>query len=97
MDLHPTQVLLRPLITEKNNLVRDSNNDYVFEVHKDATKSQIVLAVEELFAVKVLAVRTLVQRGKPRRVGQRTGRKSNYKKAYVKLREGQSIDFFEGI
>ncbi len=97
MALHPTQVLLRPLITEKNNLVRDSNNDYVFEVHKDATKSQIVLAVEELFAVKVLAVRTLVQRGKPRRVGQRTGRKSNYKKAYVKLREGQSIDFFEGI
>ncbi len=97
MDLHPTQVLLRPLITEKNNLVRDSNNDYVFEVHKGATKNQIVSAVEELFAVKVLAVRTLVQRGKPRRVGQKTGRKSNYKKAYVKLRQGQSIDFFEGI
>ncbi len=97
MELHPTQVLLRPLITEKNNLVRDSNNDYVFEVHQGATKKQIVDAVEELFAVKVLNVRTLVQRGKPRRVGRHTGHKSNYKKAYVKLREGQSIDFFEGI
>lgn len=97
MELHPTQVLLRPLITEKNNLVRDSNNDYVFEVHKSATKRQIVDAVEGLFAVKVLNVRTMVQRGKPRRVGRHVGRKSNCKKAYVKLREGQSIDFFEGI
>ena len=97
MELHPTQVLLRPLITEKNNLVRDSNNDYVFEVHQKATKRQITDAVEELFAVKVINVRTMVQRGKPRRVGRHVGRKGNNKKAYVKLREGQSIDFFEGI
>ena len=97
MNLHPTQILVRPLITEKNNLVRDAFNEYVFEVHKLANKKQISSAVEEMFAVRVEAVRTMVQRGKPRRVGQHTGYRNNYKKAYVKLREGQSIDFFEGV
>ena len=97
MNLHPTQVLVRPLITEKNNLVRDALNEYVFEVHKQANKKQISSAVEEMFAVRVESVRTMIQRGKPRRVGQHTGHRNNYKKAYIKLRQGQSIDFFEGV
>lgn len=97
MHLHPTQVLLRPLITEKNNLVRDGGNEYVFEVHNDANKPSIKAAVEELFAVEVEDVRTLITRGKNRRVGRHSGRKPNRKKAFVRLAEGQSIDFFEGV
>ncbi|MEY3013842.1 MAG: hypothetical protein RIT45_2577 [Pseudomonadota bacterium] len=97
MHLHPTQVLLRPLITEKNNLVREGENEYVFEVHNDANKPAIKAAVEELFAVQVKDVRTLVTRGKNRRVGRFTGRKSNRKKAFVRLADGQTIDFFEGV
>lgn len=97
MQLHPTQVLLRPLITEKNNLVRDGGNEYVFEVHNDANKPSIKAAVEELFAVEVEDVRTLITRGKNRRVGRHSGRKPNRKKAFVRLADGQSIDFFEGV
>jgi large subunit ribosomal protein L23 len=97
MQLHPTQLLVRPLITEKNSLARDADNEYVFEVHSEATKPAIKLAVEELFAVKVEEVRTLITRGKNRRVGRHTGKKANRKKAFVRLATGQTIDFFEGV
>ena len=97
MRLHETQVLLRPLITEKNNLLREEMNAYVFEVHRDANKHQIKNAVEALFQVKVHDVRTSIQRGKYRRVGRFLGKRRNYKKAFVILRDGDSIDFFEGI
>ena len=97
MNLHPTQILKRPLITEKNSLLRENDNEYVFEVHRSANKKMIQAAVEELFAVKVEDVRTLIQRGKKRRVGQHSGYKDNIKKAYVRLPEGQSIDFFDGV
>ncbi|MCO4760741.1 MAG: 50S ribosomal protein L23 [Myxococcales bacterium] len=97
MNLHPTQILVKPLITEKNNLLRDADNEFVFEVHLDANKKQIREAVETLFAVKVADVRTLVQRGKNRRVGKYSGKRPNYKKAIVRLHGDQSIDFFEGV
>ncbi len=97
MNLHPTQILVRPLITEKNNLLRETENEYVFEVHRTANKIQVAEAVEVLFAVKVNEVRTLIQHGKMRRVGVHTGKRSNYKKAFVKLREGDTIDFFDGV
>ena len=97
MRLHPTQVLIRPLITEKNSLQREEHNAYVFEVHRDANKHQIKAAIEELFAVKVQEVRTLVQRGKNKRVGKYTGKKRNFKKAFVTLADNGSIDFFEGV
>lgn len=97
MRLHATQVLIKPLITEKNSLLREEHNDYVFEVHPDANKGQIKSAVEELFVVKVEQVRTAIQRGKKRRVGQHTGRNKNFKKAFVTLQDGGSIDFFEGV
>jgi large subunit ribosomal protein L23 len=83
MYLHPTQILKRPLITEKNSLLREDGNEYVFEVHSSANKQMIKTAVEELFAVQVEEVRTLIQRGKLRRVGRNVGRKSNFKKAFV--------------
>ncbi len=97
MRLHNTQILIRPLITEKNNLLREELNEYVFEVHAEANKNQIKTAVEELFAVKVTNVRTAIQRGKQRRVGRFTGYRRNYKKAFVTLRGNESIDFFEGV
>ena len=97
MRLHPTQVLIKPLITEKNSLLREDDNKYVFEVHKAANKGQIRSAIESLFAVKVLEVRTAIQRGKMRRVGRHEGKTRNFKKAFVTLREGDSIDFFEGV
>ncbi len=97
MKLHPTQILIRPLITEKNNLLRDADNEYIFEVHLDANKKQVRDAVETLFAVKVADVRTLIQRGKNRRVGQYLGKRPNYKKAIVRLHGDATIDFFEGI
>lgn len=97
MRLHNTQVLIRPLITEKNSLLREETNAYVFEVHREANKHQIKTAIQELFAVKVEVVRTTIQRGKNRRVGRFVGKRRNYKKAFVCLRDGDSIDFFEGV
>jgi large subunit ribosomal protein L23 len=97
MQLHPTQLLIRPLITEKNSVAREADNEVVFEVHPEATKPAIKLAVEELFAVKVEEVRTLIGRGKNRRVGRFTGKKANRKKAFVRLAPGQTIEFFEGV
>lgn len=84
-------IVRAPLITEKATLLSE-RNQVVFKVSLSATKPQIKAAVEKLFDVKVLAVNTLVQKGKTKRVKGRPGRRSDIKKAYVKLAEGQSID-----
>lgn len=97
MGLHLTQILVRPLITEKNNLARESRNEVVFEVHPDANKPMIAKAVEELFGVKVAEVRTINKAGKARRVGKFSGYRADTKKAVVRVAEGQSIDFFQGV
>ncbi len=97
MALHVTQVLVRPLITEKNNLGREHNNEIVFEVHRDANKPQIKAAVEQLFGVEVEDVRTIRKLGKLRRVGKYSGYRVDTKKAIVKLPEGANIDFFQGV
>lgn len=91
------KVLRRPHITEKANDLKDANNEYVFEVATDANKIQIRQAVEGLFNVRVSEVRTSVVRGKNKRVGRIMGRRPNWKKAFVSLKEGQTIDFFEGM
>jgi large subunit ribosomal protein L23 len=96
MALHLTQILVRPLITEKNNLAREENNEVVFEVHRDANKPMIKAAVEQLFGVQVFDVRTQQKYGKIRRVGKFAGPRATSKKAFVKLVEGQNIDFFQG-
>lgn len=92
--LHRT--IVRPLITEKTSAAYQARGEYVFQVHPDATKTQIRLAIEELFGVKVTGVWTLNVRGKEKRVGRSVGRRPNWKKAIVKLREGDSIEIFEG-
>ncbi len=91
------QILRRPLVTEKGNILRDENNEYLFEVAMDANKIRIRQAVEELFDVKVKEVRTAIVRGKNKRVGRHVGKRPNWKKAVVSLREGDSIEIFEGV
>ena len=91
------QIIQRPLITEKSTIEREFENIVTFQVDLRANKVQIKEAVESLFDVKVLDVRTSRVRGKPKRVGRYTGYKPSWKKARVKLREGDNIEFFEGV
>ncbi len=91
------QVLKRPLVTEKTNELRDSKNEYAFEVATHSNKVEIRQAVETLFGVKVKGVRTAVVRGKYRRTRQGVGQRPNWKKAIVTLHEGQQIELFEGV
>ena len=93
----PEHVIKRPLVlTEKGNALREAENQYLFEVAEEANKAQIRSAVETLFHVKVEKVRTLIVRGRMRRVGRGKEKTQNWKKAIVSLAEGESIDFFEG-
>jgi large subunit ribosomal protein L23 len=93
---HYSQVIRSPLITEKGTLVNEQANQVLFKVAPDANKVEIQKAVEQFFNVKVVKVRTVRVLGKVRRVGRSIGRRSDWKKAYVTLAEGQRIDFFEG-
>jgi large subunit ribosomal protein L23 len=96
MNLAIQDVVKRPLITEKNERAREAARQFAFEVHRDATKIQVKQAVEQLFSVHVLAVRTAVARGKNKRVGRSVGRRPNWKKAFVTLKDGETIALFEG-
>lgn len=90
-------ILRRPIITEKTTARKEDENLVVFEVLADASKPEIKKAVEAAFSVGVVGVRTLVVRGKSARVGRFAGRKKNWKKAYVTLKEGDQIELFEGV
>jgi large subunit ribosomal protein L23 len=90
-------IIAAPLITEKGTLVNEVANQVVFQVRPDAGKVEIKRAVERLFKVKVVKVRTSNVLGKVRRVGRSLGRRPSWKKAYVTLGEGQRIDFFEQV
>jgi large subunit ribosomal protein L23 len=95
VSLHPNEVLLAPVVSEKSySLLEDRK--YSFRVHQDAHKTQVRQAVEELFGVKVQAVNIIQVRSKPKRRGQTRGRRPGWKKAIVQLREGESIEIFEG-
>ena len=96
MILTVEEIVKRPLITEKAERNREASRSFAFEVHRDATKIQVKQAVEKLFNVHVVAVRTAIARGKNKRVGRSTGRRPNWKKAFVTLREGETIALFEG-
>ena len=86
-----------PLITEKGTLVNEEANQVVFRVRPWANKVQIQSAIERLFKVHVEKVRTVNYLGKIRRVGRNVGRRPAWKKAYVTLRKGDRIDFFEAV
>ena len=87
------KTLLGPQISEKAAVVAEAGNQVVFKVAKEATKREVKAAVEQLFKVKVLDVRTVLVKGKTRRTRHGMGKRSDWKKAYVRLAEGQEIDF----
>ena len=91
------QVLKRPLVTEKTNALREANNQYTFEVYPRANKVEIRNAVETLFNVRVVEVKTQIIRGKVKRTRRGTGKKPNWKKAVVTLHYDDAIELFEGV
>ena len=95
MSLHPGEVLIAPVVSEKSygQIVQ---NRYTFKVHQDAHKTQVRQAVEELFGVKVTAVNILKVQPKPKRRGVHKGVRQGWKKAVVQLKPGDSIEIFEG-
>jgi large subunit ribosomal protein L23 len=90
------RIIRRPLVTEKSTDQKDLYHQYVFEVDRDANKIEIQAAVEQLFKVKVQKVRTCNVLGKMKRLGRKFGKRPDWKKAVVTLREGDRIEFFEG-
>jgi large subunit ribosomal protein L23 len=95
MSLHPNEVLLAPVVSEKSYGLIDDRK-YSFRVHPNAHKTQIRHAVEELFHVRVQRVNVVQMQSKPKRRGLTRGKKPGWKKAIVQLREGESIEIFEG-
>ena len=89
-------IIINPLVTEKSTIQREGQNQYSFKVDKRANKIEIKEAVERLFKVTVEEVRTVTMRGKVKRLGRRFGKRPDWKKAIVTLKEGDRIDFFEG-
>jgi large subunit ribosomal protein L23 len=94
--MSPQEVIIRPVVTEKATDLTAENNQYVFEVHKDANKIEIRKAIEMVFGVRVDKVRTMVVRGDVRRVGRNYGRKRWWKKAVVNVHPGDDIDIYGG-
>ena len=95
MSLHPNQVLIAPVVSEKSYSLINVRK-YTFRVHPDAHKTQIRQAVEELFEVEVASVNVATVKSKPKRRGQTAGRRPGWKKAIVELKEGHEIEIFEG-
>ena len=106
----PELIIKRPLITEKGTRLKDTGgqggdeldpetlkSQLLFEVARDANKVEIRAAVEKLWNVDVVAVRTAVVRGKEKRMGRFVGKRSNWKKAIVTIAAGQTVEFFEGV
>ncbi len=94
--MEPSQVIIRPVVSEKTFVLAEAGK-YTFRVHEKAHKTQIRQAIEELFDVKVLAVRTASVKSKPKRRGQTAGRTRRWKKAIVQVREGDTIPIFRGL
>lgn len=92
-----TEIIRRPIVTEKTVGLRESADTLVFQVARDATKIEIRRAVEKLFGTRVAEVRTSIAHGKVKRQGRFVGRRPDWKKAYVRLRAGEKVpDFVEG-
>ena len=90
------KVLLGPVVSEKSSIAADANNQYTFKVATDASKREISRAVEKMFDVKVDRVQVVNIKGKKKRFGAIQGRRSDWRKAYVRLKPGSDIDFASG-
>lgn len=97
MNREPRSIVRRALVTEKGTKLREGYNGYLFEVARDANKIQVKHAIEAIFSVKVDTVRTLRVHGKPKRLGRYAGHRSDWKKAIVTLKKGQTIELFEQV
>lgn len=98
MSKDPYKIILRPVITEKSTWLKEMNREICFEVDMHANKIEIKEAVEKLFKVKIERVRVVKKKGKKRRVGRSEGWTKDWKKAYVKLKEGEKmIEYFEAV
>ena len=96
--MNANQIIRRPLVTEKSTMLREDGNVIAFEVDPSANKIQVKSAVEELFKVKVEEVRLFNVRGKMKRMGRWAGKRRDWRKAYVRLKEGEKApDFVEGV
>ena len=94
----PHKIILLPVITEKSTMLKEINREVCFEVDPKANKSEIKKAAEQLFKVKVESVRVMNKKGKTRRMGRTAGKKKDWKKAYIKLKEGEKmIEYFEAV
>jgi large subunit ribosomal protein L23 len=95
MDMY--QVVIKPLVTEKGTMMLSEGNWVTFRVHQDANKIEVREAVQKIFSVSVLQVNTQIVRGKRRRFGKTMGQSKPWKKAMVRLKEGDKIEIFEGV
>ena len=96
--MNANQIIRRPLVTEKSTILREASNVIAFEVDPKANKIEVKDAVEELFKVKVAEVRVFNVRGKVKRMGRYAGKRRDWRKAYVRLKEGEKApDFIEGV
>ena len=95
MSLHPNEVLLAPVVSEKS-YSQIADRKYTFKVHQDAHRTQVRQAVEQLFGVQVAKVNMVKVQPKPKRRGVTKGKRPGWKKAIVQLREGNTIEIFEG-
>lgn len=90
-------IIYQAIISEKGTILKDDQNRYIFKVHSEANKIEIKRAIETAFTVKVIDVKTINMKGKTKRLGRFEGRRSDWKKAIVRLKAGDSIDIFESV
>lgn len=95
--MNAQQIVQKPLVTERSMELRDDENKYAFRVHPRATKPEIRKAIEELFSVQVVSVTTMNVLGKTKRMGRYVGRRPAWKKAIVKVAEGQKIEIYDAV
>jgi len=93
--IHPRNIVIAPIITEKSGIQLQTNNTYTFKVSMNANKIEIKKAIEHIFSVRVVNVNTIRMMGKPKRLGRYNGKRPDWKKAIVTLREGDKIADFE--
>ena len=93
----PHDIVIRPLITEKTSIQKEVNNQLTFEVDRRANRVEIKKAIENIFNVNVVSVRTMQVKGKSKQRGRIVGKRRDWKKAIVTLMPGERIDFFEGV
>ena len=95
--MNPYEIVKRPMITEKSTIQKETNNQFSFEVDRRANRVEIRHAIERIFNVRVVKVRTMQVKGKVKRVGRVLGKRRDWKKAIVTLAGGENIEFFEGV